>query len=734
MRLTVAFSTIAILAYSVAYSQMPEYKGSYRELAASKTGRPYYELSTRDSTHSFDALAYTFNLTLSNNLLSGGVSLRFRAVDDNISQIDLHFIGMTVDSVRQGGAPISYSRTGGMLYLDLLAPLAAGDSATVDVYYHGTPQSGFYFATNSYSQPVWYSFTEPSDSRYWFPCWDEPWDKAYSEITVTAPNSMKVTGNGYLAGYWDGPGPGNRTWHWIENFPISTYLISIAACDFAVLRDSVFVGGTYLPLTNYVYHGDSAEAAYDFANTGAMISFYSERFGTYPFMGEKYSMSATRIFNGWGAMEHQTNTTFGDALITGYRYYEWIVAHELGHQWFGDKITCLDWRNIWLNESFATYLDGLFSEHFYGQSAFHDRMTGFRNQYFNEDGYARYPIYDPPPDYLFGAAEYEKGAWVLHMLRHVMADSAFFDGMHAYSDSFAYGNASTDDFQSAMEAYYGDPLGWFFGTWIYDQGYPVYRFGWDTQAYNGQTNVLFQIRQDQSNAPVFTMPVDIRFQGSGFDTTVVFWNSLQNQHYSMFFPSAPSSLTFDPGDWILKVLSPIAYTPMPDIVLDLSPIYDTLDVGSQDTVYRSLGNAGKINLDYSISSDTNWVKVSPATGSVTPGQTATLTLIIKAPLPGEMTVLADVSSNDPDEPVVTIPCFINVSGSPFIPGDANNSGDVNGVDVTYLVNYLKGFGPPPDPMLLGDANGNCDVNGVDVVYLVNYLKGFGPPPFAGDCR
>ena len=734
MKTTILSLILSALTASLSFGQMPEYKGTYRDLAESKTGLPLYPLLVADSIHSYDVLAYTFNLSLASNLLSGGVNIRFSAVDNNITEIDLHFVGMTVDSVRQSGAPATYSRAGGVLTVDLSSPLPTGDSTAIDVYYHGTPQYGFYFTTNPYGQPIWYSFTEPSDARYWFPCWDEPWDKAFSDMTVSAPNTMKVSGNGYLAGSSDGPGPGRKTWHWIEIYPITTYLISLAACDYAVLQDSVFVGGSYLPLIDYVYHGDSSDAEYDFANTGAMVSFFSETFGTYPFMGEKYSMSATRIFSGWGAMEHQTNTTFGDALINGGRSYEWIVAHELAHMWFGDKTTCLDWRNIWLNESFATYLDALFTEDFYGQSSFQNRMVGFRNQYFNEDSYMRYPIYDPPPGYLFGAAEYEKGAWVLHMLRHVMGDTPFFDGMYAYSDSFAYGNASTDDFQGTMEIYYGNALDWFFSKWIYDQGHPVYRFGWDTQAYNGQTNVLFQIRQDQTNAPVFTMPVDIRFQGSGFDTTVVFWNTQQNQHFSMFFPSAPSSVTFDPGDWVLKTLSSISYTPMPDIVLDTADIFDTLQVGSRDTMYHSLGNAGKINLNYTIASDTNWIRVSPLSGSVTPGQTTNLMLIVFAPVDGDTDLVMTVSSNDPDEPVLMVPFHISVPGASILPGDANNSGEVNGVDVTYLVNYLKGYGPPPVPFLAGDTNGNCDVNGVDVTYLVNYLKGYGAPPFAGDCR
>jgi hypothetical protein len=725
---------LALMSPLLALSQMPVYKGSYRELAESKKYPVTGNLATSDSLHSFDVLAYTFNLGVSNNFITGNVNIRFKAVINNLAQIDLHLVGMTVDSVRQTGLPVAFSRPTGLLRLNLISPLPTGDTTMVTIFYHGAPSSGFYFSSNRYGQPMWYTSTEPSDARYWFPCWDEPWDKAYSDMTVSGPIAMKFTGNGRLIDSWDGPGPGIRSWHWVEGYPVSTYLISLAACDYAVLRDSVLVGGSYLPLTNYVYHADSSDAVFDFGNVDAMISFYSEKFGNYPFMGEKYSMSQSRIFNGYGAMENQTNTTYGDGLIDGNRGYEWIVAHELAHMWFGDKTTCLDWRNIWLNESFATYLDALFTEHFYGASSFRSRMADNQSQYFNEDSYARYPIYNPPSSYLFGSAEYEKGAWVLHMLRRIMGDEPFFTGMAAYSNTFPYGNASTADFQGIMESFYVNSLEWFFNEWIYDQGFPVYSLGWATQPYEGRINVLLEIRQDQINAPRFEMPIDIRFQGIGYDTTVVFWNNQIDQYYSISFPIAPSNVIFDPDSWILKTQSIMAYHAKPDIRLTQTPINRTLLLGDIDTVYLPLGNAGNAQLNYSLSFDPHWLAITPVTGFVGPGLIDTLDIVVIGHLLGDTTTFLSVSTNDPNRPLITIPVNLTVTGSAIIPGDANNSGTVNGIDVIYLVNYLKGLGPAPSPLLLGDSNGSCDVNGIDVTYLVNYLKGIGNAPFAGNCR
>jgi aminopeptidase N len=733
----VVFSAILFLMILTAnsYAQMPEYKGSYHDLAISKKATMIYQFATADSIHTFDVLAYNFNLTVSNELLSGNVNIRFRAVDNNMSQIELHFIDMTVDSILQANNPIPFSRAGGMLHVNLMAPLISADSTNIQVFYHGTPTSGFYFSTNSYGQAMWYTSTEPSDARYWFPCWDEPWDKAFCDMVVSGPNSMKFTGNGRLAGSWDGPGIGQKTWHWVESYPISTYLISLAACDYAVLQDSVLVAGSYLPLIDYVYHADSAHAVYDFGNVGAMISFYSQMFGDYPFLGEKYSMSESRIFTGYGAMENQTNTTFGDGLITGGRPYEWIVAHELGHMWFGDKTTCLDWRNIWLNEGFATYLDALFTEHFYGQNSFLNRMSGFRSQYYGEDSYRRYPVYDPPPDYIFGEAEYEKGAWVLNMLRHIMGDSSFFAAMRTYSNTFAYGNASTADFQNIMENQYGSSLDWYFGEWIYDQGYPIYNLGWAVQPYNGSYNVILQLVQSQYNAPVFNMPIDFQFQGIDNDTTITLWNNQVDQYFSIFLPSIPGNIIFDPGGWILRNYpSTLSVIPRPYIDVATNEITDNLILGDVDTLLLPIGNAGNGIMNYFAVGDDHWMNIFPEFGPIGPGQIDTLKIAVFGFLAADTTINIRIVSDDPDHPTLFKPVHLIVTGTSILPGDANNSGQVNGIDVVYLVNYFKGLGPSPTPFLQGDCNGDCSVNGLDVTYLVNYLKGLGSAPFAGSCR
>jgi aminopeptidase N len=287
-------------------------------------------------------------------------------------------------------------------------------------------------------------------------------------------------------------------------------------------------------------------------NTPDMVEYYSQRITPYGFPDEKYAVVQSSVFNGWGAMENQTNTTYGDNLITGNRAYEWIDAHELAHMWFGDLVTCGDWRNIWLNESFATYFDALYTEYKYGYSSFQQRREDFFTFYSNEDQQIRYAIYDPPPGYIFGAVEYEKGALVLHMLRRLLGDQNFFAALIDYVNDYRYGNATTEEFKAHLETYYGD-LDWFFAEWVYQAGHPEYRWTWWAVAQGQNYALNITIHQVQSNAPVFTMPITFKAHlANGTDTAFVLWNSAQSQGYTVLLRQRPTSVSFDPENDLLK--------------------------------------------------------------------------------------------------------------------------------------------------------------------------------------
>jgi aminopeptidase N len=433
--------------------------------------------------------------------------------------------------------------------------LGQGQSFAIDIYYHGFPSDGLFFTSTRHGADHTFTSTEPSDSRYWFPCYDEPWDKAdSSEIYCTVGTGRTAVANGKLIEIIN-EGSGRYTYHWKETYPISTYLISIAVAEYVEITDYAYVGNDTILVQYFAYPQDSAAVAYDLGNTPDMVEFYSGRVVPYPFADEKYAVVQSSIFTGWGAMENQTNTTYGDNLITGNRAYEWIDAHELAHMWFGDLVTCGDWRNIWLNESFATYFDALYTEYKYGYAAFQQRRDGFFNSYSYEDQQFRYAIYNPPANYLFGAVEYEKGALVLHMIRRLMGDQNFFAALVSYANDYQYGNASTEELKAHFETYYGD-LDWFFNEWVYQAGHPEYSWGWWTGSVGQNFALNINIHQNQSNAPIFKMPITFKAHfNSGSDSTFVVWDSLATQGFTILFSRRPTAIYFDPENDLLKEVS-----------------------------------------------------------------------------------------------------------------------------------------------------------------------------------
>jgi hypothetical protein len=323
-----------------------------------------------------------------------------------------------------------------------------------------------------------------------------------------------------------------------------------------------------MPVQNWVYPEHFSEAFEDLNVTVPMLEFFAEMFGEYPFVDEKYGHA---IFPFGGAMEHQTATSYGSVLIRGDHFYDWIVAHELGHQWFGGKVSPREWPEIWLNEGGATYSEALWREHLGGPPALQSWMAGLDSRPFCGT------LYDPVAGgcSLFGNTVYNKGGWVLHMLRHVVGDAAFFQGLQGYFTNQAYDSAATADLQAAMEAASaGTALGPFFSRWVFDGGEPNYRWGWSTvQTMDGWVTYV-RIDQLQPGLP-FTMPIDILVttQPGDTKTTLVVQNTMAGQDFALPPQArAPTNVQFDPDGWILKTVTEIA---LPD--LDGDGVPDTAD-------------------------------------------------------------------------------------------------------------------------------------------------------------
>jgi aminopeptidase N len=434
--------------------------------------------------------------------------------------------------------------TGDRIQIDLAGAYTWSDTLTIRVAYNGAPIQPFGLR---FHPKVVYNLSEPDMARNWFPCYDEPWDKATSEMICTVPDDRFCASNGLLVSETDNL-DGTKTYHWSTRYAHSTYLTSVAISDYVTFSHWYHSSPTdSMEMPYYVYPDKLADAHVSFAAAPAMMEFFSNTYGEYPFIEEQYGTALAEV---GGAMENFTCTTYGQVLVTGDNHYDWVVAHELAHSWFGNSVTMADWRDIWLNEGFATYGDALWQEHIGGPAALASRMEYFKGEYFDEDATNRFPMYDPV--LMWGATVYEKGAWVLHMLRYVVGDAAFFDGIRMYYQMFAYSSATTEDLRSVFETVSGMDLYAFFDEWVYQPGYPEYRYGWYAFETGDSFHLNLAVDQVQTGAPVFTIPVEVLVTTAAGDSLVRLPVTSGNERFRLTFAAEPTDLVFDPFGRVLK--------------------------------------------------------------------------------------------------------------------------------------------------------------------------------------
>jgi len=536
--------------------------------------------SKADSAHAYDVLFYRLNLyfPITADSLKGKALIRCRSEEDNLSSIHLHLRNLAVDSVFVDGVPFSWNLAHDALAIQFETPFLQNDTFEVSVVYGGSPSAGYY-TTGSGELRTGYTITEPSGSRYWFPCWDEPWDKADEgcEIHAEVPLGFVVASNGLLTGidttYF--PSDTTVTYHWVESYPITTYLMSVAIARYAQILDVYLTGtGDSLEVRHFVYREDSSRAVANFGDTPEMMTFFASLFGEYPF--EKYGMACVTGFG--GGMEHQTMTTISKSAARDGA--ESLIAHELAHMWWGDMVTCFDWPEIWLNEGFATYSEAMWHEHTYGFNSFKAKMTEYGNDYLH-GSYTTHPLYDPPVLFSWSHV-YTKGAWVLHMLRHMVGDSLYSQILQAYGETFKYGNATTEDFRGVVDSVMNDTFNYYFQQWVYSPEHPHYEYGWQVEALGGESYLFsLQIRQIQQDGPLFSMPVDLKLNYPGGDTTFTVWvnaHTFQEITLPLSLPEGlPTfTLSFDPDNWLLDEHQEVPYVTAR--VAATSPVQNELHV------------------------------------------------------------------------------------------------------------------------------------------------------------
>ena len=495
----------------------------------------------------FDVTYYKLNLDIepSDSTISGLVEMKAITTVNDLDTVVLDlFANMSVDSV--SGDASSYYRSGDLLLIELSPPVPEGNTFTVQVAYHGPPVRyglGGPFAFDYHGDdPIIWTLSEPYGARAWWPCKDTPGDKADSvDMIVTVPTDLIAASNGILLSTIDN-GDGTRTFHWHEGYPITTYLVSLAISNYATWSEWFhFAPDDSMEVRYYIYPEDSASARAELTETLDMLAYFHDIFGPYPFLSEKYGIAQ---FPWRGGMEHQTITSQG-------RFGTMLTVHELAHQWWGDKITNASWHEIWLNEGFASYTEALYFEHTQGKEYYHTYMGWMDRDY-------PYPIYVDDitsVSRIFHTTVYGKGAWFLHMLRHIVGDSTFFDILLSYSNDhrFAYGNATTAGFQDVCETQSGMNLDWFFQPWIYEVGRPEYRVEWSAADSAGMFVLDLKVEQTQVQERVlFPMPIDITVETALGDTVVTVFNDLAVQEWTIHLAANPTGIILDRDGWILK--------------------------------------------------------------------------------------------------------------------------------------------------------------------------------------
>lgn len=541
---------------SAAVAQTPGYPPpgpiaicAQKALAAESVRRP----SSAFNDDRFNVTYYAIHISLNPaaSLINGDVLVRAVMLSDSVDFILLDLSdAMIVDSVLvdSGHAPVDQFLEGIRVHLD--RPYRRGEPAAAEIFYHGIPQpTGFgSFIFSSYNGSPWiWSLSEPYGASDWWPCRNDNNDKPDSvDMFITVPAGLKAGSNGKLVAELPN-GNGTTTFHWAERYPIAPYLVSLAVGDFTAVTDWFRYSPTdSMLILNYVFPQDLPAALPTLLETKDMLRIFSDLYGLYPFVTEKYG----HTHFGWGgAMEHQTMTSTTN-------FAELTLAHELAHQWFGDMISPANWPNLWLNEGFAVYNESLFLQRYRGDSAYWAHMNGMMPQALNATG-SLYVQDTTTVTNLFNYDRvYAKGAWTLHMLRHVLGDSVFFHAIRAYAaDSrLRFKTATTEDLRRVFESVSGQDLGYFFDEWVYGEGYPRYQYTWTTAAAGrGYTLALVLDERGSSQAtPFFTMPVDIRVYSGSWDTTFTVVNSTSDQTFSLSLTHLPTDVQIDPEGWILK--------------------------------------------------------------------------------------------------------------------------------------------------------------------------------------
>ncbi|MGK9367799.1 M1 family metallopeptidase [Melioribacter sp. Ez-97] len=501
-----------------------------------------------ESDSDIDVIRYNIKVSLhpKNKLINGETEIFFVPKSKSANEIEFDFYdNMRIDNLKLNGKETGYKRDDDKIIIEPAKSLP--DTSLLEVRYSGTPlKKGFgsFNFENLEDSYFVYTMNEPTFASTWFPCNDRPDDKALVDIYIENDSDYVSLSNGKLAGIQE---KGNRKiYHWKTFYPISTYLIAIYSGEYqSYYTNYVSTGGDTLSLQYYALPDKFQQALKDFEDHPAYLNIFENLFGAYPFTREKYAVA--EFLWKYGAMEHQTLTGVGSDFITGRKFFQDMLVHELAHHWWGNAVSPATWKDIWLNEGFATYSEALYWEAKAGKSALISTMKP------KISNFSDTPLYNPGIR-LFSRTIYDKGAWALHMLRNEIGDSLFFASLRNYLNKYKYKNASTRDFQEICEATSGVNLDYFFNQWIYEgTGIIELEAKWSVSKEGNKYRNKINVEQLQSGYENYIFQLDIILSGKKESETKreKLYIDKRNKSFEIITGFEPVEIVMDPESKLL---------------------------------------------------------------------------------------------------------------------------------------------------------------------------------------
>jgi aminopeptidase N len=525
-------------------------------VATGRADEPYARSRDYDLQHSRISLRFR----LSERELIGDVTHTLSILREGITELPFDSVGLSIETVSLNGKPARFETTDDLLRVQLERPARLGEKFEVAIHYTGKPKKGLYFILPDKNYPdrpkqIW-TQGESEDTRYYIPIYDYPNDRLTTEMIATVPKDWITVSNGKLVSVTDAP-DGQKTWHWSESVLSSTYLITLVAGEFDEVKDT----WRGIPVTYYAPRGRGDRLRPNFGRTPQMMEFFSKRLGVnYPW--EKYAQSMVDDFVAEG-MENSSATTNASSSLTDVRLVpEYLMgpdglnSHELGHQWFGDLVTCKDWGNVWLNEGFATYLQMAWIEEHYGKDqADYERWENAR-EWFGEEQLFGLPIvrHNFTDSSEFDGNAYTKGGWVLYMLRQQLGEQLFYRGLKHYLEKYRGQNVVTADFAKAMEEATATNIDRFLSQWVYGAGAPRFdlRYSYDVASRQVKLDVK-QTQKVEDRVGIFQVPVEVEITTSSGRKSFPVVVRKDNETFTFPVDGPPLMVLFDKGMKVFKM-------------------------------------------------------------------------------------------------------------------------------------------------------------------------------------